>query len=459
MKQLNILIVDDEQGYLDEISEYLTDCDFSTFTAGTPKEALAIVKQQQVDIAIVDLKLPQMNGIELMRQILGIDDSIAIIMISGHGDIDSVIEAMRAGATDFFPKPFNLTDIRISIERTRKYVDLSHKLNTAQNTVDVLKCTLEKEGRHPIVAQSDAMKTIVQQMRQVANQPYFDVLITGESGTGKELVARGIHHLDETTNGVFYDINCTAIPETLFESEFFGHEKNAFTGAQTTRKGCFELANGGTLFLDEIGDMPLSMQVKLLRALEERRIRRIGAPRDIQLNLRVIASTNRDLRSLIQQGIFRQDLYFRLNRFGLHIPPLRHRTDDIPPLMDFFGMNTARDMKRDALPIAKSVRNRLVKYPFPGNIRELRNMIEKANILAGADAAELDEKCFPDLFQFDPLYSPVYDGLNLQRLEEIEAQMIRKALEQAVGNKTRAAELLGITRTSLNRRIAKYTLE
>ncbi len=458
MKQLNILIVDDEQGYLDEISEYLIDCDFSTFTAGTPKDALEIVKQQQVDIAIVDLKLPQMNGIELMRQILGLDNSIAIIMISGHGDIDSVIEAMRAGATDFFPKPFNLTDIRISIERTRKYMELSHKLNTTQNAVDVLRSTLEKEGRHPVVAESNVMKTIVQQMRQVADQPCFDVLITGESGTGKELVARGIHHLDETTNGVFFDINCSAIPETLFESEFFGHEKHAFTGAQTARKGCFELANGGTLFLDEIGDMPLSMQVKLLRALEERRIRRIGAQRDIPLNLRVIASTNRDLRALIQKGQFRQDLYFRLNRFGLHIPPLRGRTDDIPPLLDFFATNAARDMKRDALPIAKSVRSRLGKYAFPGNIRELRNMVEKAYILAGSDVMELDEHCFPDAILDNHGITLHSEGLNLQRLEEIEKQMIRKALDQTSGNKTHAAKLLGITRTSLNRRIMKYAM-
>ncbi len=459
MKQLNILIVDDEQGYRDEISEYLIDCNFSTFTAGTPKESLEIVKQQQVDIAIVDLKLPQMNGIELMRQILSLDDSIAIIMISGHGDIDSVIDAMRAGATDFFPKPFNLTDIRISIERTRKYLDLSRKLDSTQNAVNVLKSTLEKEGRHSIIAVSESMLNIMQQMRQVADQPCFDVLITGESGTGKELVARGIHHLDGTINGVFYDINCSAIPETLFESEFFGHEKHAFTGAQTARKGCFELANGGTLFLDEIGDMPLSMQVKLLRALEERRIRRLGAQRDLSLNLRVIASTNRDLRKLIHEGKFRQDLYFRLNRFGLHIPPLRGRTDDIPPLLDFYAMSTARDMKRDALPIAKSVRNRLGKYAFPGNIRELRNMIEKAYILAGSNAMELDEHCFPDTIHDIHGITLHSEGLNLQRLEEIEKQMILKALDQAAGNKTRAAELLGITRTSLNRRITKYSMK
>ncbi len=459
MKQLNILIVDDEQGYLDEIGEFLNDCGFTALTADTPVKALAVVNQRPVDIAIVDLKLPQMSGIELMRRMKELDSSIAIIMISGHGDIDSVVEAMRAGANDYFAKPFNLADIRISIERTRKFLDLSRKLDSTQNVVEVLRCTLKRDGKHPLVAESEAMKTIVQQMRQVASQPCFDVLITGESGTGKELVARGIHHLDETTNGVFYDINCTAIPDTLFESEFFGHEKHAFTGAQASRKGCFELANGGTLFLDEIGDMPLSMQAKLLRALEERHIRRIGAQRNIPLSLRVIASTNRDLRELIQNGQFRQDLYFRLNRFGLHISPLRKRTEDIPLLVDFHLRHAAEEMKRSPLQVTQNVYNRLVKYAFPGNVRELRNMVEKAYILAGASDTALDDRCFPDIFHCDPEEIHISDGLNLQRLENIEQKMIKTALDQASGNKTRAAQLLGITRTSLNRRIAKYFME
>ncbi|MBN2829756.1 MAG: sigma-54-dependent Fis family transcriptional regulator, partial [Candidatus Cloacimonetes bacterium] len=311
MNQLSILVVDDEKGYRDELFEYLTDCDFSVNTAGLPLEALSVIQEGGIDIVILDLKLPQMSGIELLKKIMIHDSEIAVIMISGHGDMDSVIESMREGAVDFISKPFDLDDVRLSIERTKKHIELQARLNSVQTTCQTLMDAMDKSNRCRLIGESAEIKQLVHLMKQVS-ESNSDVLITGESGTGKELVARGIYNLSRDCNRILFDVNCTAIPENLFESEFFGHTRNAFTGAVSEKKGWFEVANGGTLFLDEIGDMPLNMQAKLLRVLEERKMRKVGSAVDIPLNIRIIASTNKNIRDLMERKLFREDLYYRL---------------------------------------------------------------------------------------------------------------------------------------------------
>jgi len=287
------------------------------------------------------------------------------------------------------------------------------------------------------------------------------VLITGESGTGKELVARAIHLLGAGDSKVFFDVNCTAIPETLFESEFFGHARHAFTGAQTEKKGWFEIANGGTLFLDEIGDLPLAMQAKLLRVLEERRIRKVGCSKDIPLNLRVIASTNRDLKSLISAQLFREDLYYRLNRFSIHIPPLRERGEDIPALIEHYNTHFSELLKKTLKPVSARAMKLLTEYKYPGNVRELRNLMEKAIILSHNSDQELKTGSFPDLAPSSNLVPCALPGddLDLKSLENMEIALIKSAMLKASNNQSKAAKLLNISRMSLNRRIEKYKLD
>jgi len=461
MSNLKVLVVDDEKGYRDEIEEYLVDSGFTVFTAGLPSAALEIVGNESIDIAIIDLRLPEMSGIDLMKKIREIDEQIGVIMISGHGDMDSVISAMRDGAIDFFPKPFNLIDIRFAIERTRKFIEMQSNLTEIRNTCDNLMEMMNNESRVPIIGESPGMKEVFRLMSQVSPNLNTDVLLTGESGTGKELVARGIHYLGSGKGKVFFDVNCTAIPENLFESEFFGHTRNAFTGALTEKKGCFEIANGGTLFLDEIGDLPLAMQAKLLRVLEERKIRRVGSNIDIPLNLRIIASTNQDLGAMMEHKLFREDLYYRLNRFPINIPALRDRKDDVIPLLELYNWHFSTTMKKSYKHISEKALTKLLTYGYPGNVRELRNMVEKAIILSATKSLELTLNCFPDLDRsactVPELISP--DNLDLSRLEGMERDMIKCAMQKTGNNKTHAAALLNITRTSLNRRIEKHGLE
>jgi len=461
MSDLRVLVVDDEKGYRDDIKEYLVDSGFMVFTAGLPSEALAVMENERIDIAIVDLRLPEMSGIELMKKIRQIDEQIGVIIISGHGDMDSVLTAMRDGAIDFFPKPFDLVDIRFAIERTRKYIEMHSNLNEIRNTCDNLIQMMNQSSRIPLIGESPGMKEVFRLMSQVSPNLNTDVLITGESGTGKELVARGIHYLGSGKAKVFFDVNCTAIPETLFESEFFGHTRNAFTGALTEKKGRFEIANGGTLFLDEIGDLPLTMQAKLLRVLEERSIRRVGSNIDIPLNLRVIASTNRDLRAMMDRKLFREDLFYRLNRFPVYIPALRERREDILPLLELYNRHFTTAMKKPFKPISAKSLAKLMAYQYPGNVRELKNMMEKAIILSATTDRELTLNCFPELNLMEccPAELISGDNLDLARLERMEMEMIRCAMQKSANNKTHAAELLNITRTSLNRRIEKHGLE
>jgi len=459
MNKLNVLVVDDEQGYRDEIGEYLSDCGFAVFSAEKPSQALDLAASHPLDIAIIDLKLPEMNGLQLMKKLLEIDPEIAVIMISGHGDMNSVIKAMREGAIDFFAKPFNLNDIQYAIQRTQKFLDLQNQMTEMRQTYEKLLKTKEVFAEYQIIGESQVLQTVLKQMNQIAQTGSTDVLITGESGTGKELVARGIHRLSNRKDRIFFDVNCTAIPENLFESEFFGHAKHAFTGAETSRQGWFEIADKGTLFLDEIGDMPLNMQAKLLRVLEERKIRRVGSAQDIHLDFRLIVSTNKDLAEMVNKNLFRKDLFYRLNKFQINLPPLRTRTDDITQLLDHFNRLFSLSLKKRLKPITENTLLALQKYEFPGNVRELKNMVEKAVIISRDCDNFLKIQTDGQQSDFHSQISGDPDNLALDQLEQLEKEMICRAMQQSNNNKTRAAELLRITRTSLNRRIEKYLLQ
>lgn len=457
MENLTILICDDEPGYREEISSYFEAKGFRVKTADRPSKALQLIKTSKIDVAVFDIRLPEMSGLELLRAAKKIDPELAVIMISGHGDMDCVVSAMRDGAFDFFSKPFHLLDIQIAIERLKKYLHLQNEIITTRDTYERILADKRETDEHKMIGDSQTMKNVLMLMNKVAESKNTDVLVTGESGTGKELVARGIFHLSKDNNKVFFDVNCTAIPDTLFESEFFGHTRNAFTGSKAAKKGWFEIADKGVLFLDEIGDMPLNMQAKLLRVLEERKVRRVGASESLKVDLRIIASTNMDLQKMCENNLFRKDLYYRLNKFSIHIPPLRERAQDIIPLLEYYNQMFSKAMNKQVKPISTTSLETLVSYSFPGNIRELKNIVEKAVIMSRKSDAYLNiDGPFASINKNNSIMD--LNSLSLHKLEELEKSMIIQALKQEGDNKSRASKALGITRTSLLRRLKKFNI-
>lgn len=458
MESLSILVLDDEKVFRDEISEFLENDGFNVFAVGLPSQAFNMLEKQDIDIMILDLRLPEMDGFAVLELVKQKHPAVEVIMITGHGDMDTVIQAMRMGTVEFFPKPFRLLDMKTAIQRTRRYIELSHRLQNVSQSFAVIAKDLSDSIGCDIVGQSKAVQRVLELMRKVACSDSTSVLITGESGTGKELVARGIHHLSTRGHAYFHAVNCSAIPDTLFESEFFGHKKGAYTGALEDRPGWFEVANGGTLFLDEIVDMQQSMQSKLLRVLEDRKIRRLGTSNDIPIDVRVIAATNQNSKELIENGKFRSDLYFRINSFEINVPPLRERPEDIPLLLDYYVGLFSRRMKRRLVSIDENVMSAAMGYSFPGNIRELRNMVERALILADGDRLTLNEF---------PFAKKVYTSQEMEQmehtesldLEEVEKRAIIRAMKRTDNKKTDAAILLNITRQSLDRRIEKHGLQ
>lgn len=454
MHKLTILIVDDERRVRDEIGEFLINNNFVALKAGLPSEAFHVLKKHNIDIVILDIKLPEMDGLQVLKKIKEEYPEIEVIMISGHSDMNNVIQAMRLGASDFFTKPFRLMDVHSSIERTKRFIQLQNKLKEIEHNYSLVTNELQDKVGHQLITNNPKMKAVIELMSKVAKTENTSVLITGESGTGKELVARGIHLLSSRKKNYFYDVNCSAVPEHLFESEFFGHVKGAYTGATSDKAGWFEVANKGTLFLDEIGDMPLHLQSKFLRVLEERKIRRVGSHTEIFVDVRIIAATNQNLENLIGENRFRADLYHRLNSFSIHIPPLRERKEDIPLLIEHFAKDFSRKMKKPILEIEKNVFTELMNYPFPGNVRELKNLVERAIILC--EGRKLQIKHFPIIgSQNLPLPEQGEDN-DIFDLELVEKNLIIKALERTGHNKSKAAELLNITWQSLDRRMKKY---
>jgi two-component system NtrC family response regulator len=418
---------------------------YQVVTATRGLQGIELAKKNDFSLVILDLKMPDMDGIEVLTEIKKINPSLPVIMITAHGTIDTAIEAMKIGATDYITKPFKLDEIKLQIKK-------SLHLSNLENQVDFLRQELGKKyGK--MVGQSDAMKEVAFLIQQVAKTG-ATVLITGESGTGKEVVAVEIHKASNRVDKPFVAVNCAALPEQLLESELFGHEKGAFTGATSKKKGRFEIADTGTIFLDEIGEMPISMQAKLLRVLQERCFERVGGTETIDVDVRVIATTNLDLANAISHGTFREDLYYRLNVMRISMPPLRSRKEDIPLLVNHFLKKFDPSNSKKISSVAMKI---LTSYNWPGNIRELQNAIERALIVC--QGAEIKPEHFPKdlLNSLEETTTPV---LNIAEggfsLEEMEKHLIIKALEKHNYNQTKVAKYLGISRPTLLYRLKKY---
>ncbi len=448
-------VVDDEALFRTWLSEHLSDAGYSVMTAATGAEALRLVREANPALILLDLRLPDVSGLELLPQLRELDRDVVVIMVTAYGEIETAVEAVKAGAYHFLEKPVDVNDLLITIEKGLEARRLRHEV-----------AVLRKQHRWQfadveIVGRSPAVRELVETVEKLARAGSTTILLQGESGTGKDLIARAVHARSERRDRPFLEINCTALPESLFESELFGHERGAFTDARERKKGLAELADGGTLFLDEIGDMPAGTQAKLLRFLEDSRFKRLGGTTDIQVDVRVIAATNRNLERAVHDGLFRSDLYYRLNVFPIHIPPLRERREDIAPLTLYFIERLARELKREPPRLTDDTLRILEAYSWPGNVRELRNVLERAMILE--DSGEIRPEHVPAEIRGGGSSIPQDDravwlpeaGL---RMEDVERDLIVQALARTRGNVVQAARLLGLSRDTLRYRMKKYDL-
>ncbi len=450
MKKKNtILLIDDDQS-LRRVMEYsLTESGYAVRTAANGEEGLALFGQEPFDAVVTDITMPGLDGIEVLTRMQRTDPAVPVILITAYGTIENAVAAMRQGAFDYITKPFNRDELRLTLERALKMRRLERE------NVRLRAEVTDRYRFDGIIGGSEPLREALDLAGRVAASD-ASVLITGESGTGKELLAKGIHYNSARADGDFVAVNCAAIPEQLIESELFGHMKGAFTGAVRDKEGKFELADGGTLFLDEIGDLRIDLQAKILRALQERAVDRVGGTKPVAVDVRIIAATNQDLERAVKEGAFREDLYYRLSVVTIRMPPLRERKDDIVLLTDHFLKKFNKDA---AVSLDAGVRAALLRYGWPGNVRELENVIERALVLRRGEtvtAADLPEKVLrPGGSAEDVMLNLPEDGISL---EDLEKALIRKALERHNGNQTRAAEYLRITRPTLIYRMEKYGL-
>ncbi|MDQ3635888.1 MAG: sigma-54 dependent transcriptional regulator [Acidobacteriota bacterium] len=443
MSRKSILVVDDEKGQREILEMILSGEGYDVTTASSGEAAMKFVADRHFDLVLTDLKMTGMSGLDLLKELTDFDKSIIVLLLTAHGSVDSAVDALRLGAFDYLQKPY----------------DSEKLLETISRALNQLK-TLDVE----IVSASPEMDKVKKLILKMAKSS-STVLIRGESGTGKELIARSLHKNSLRSNQIFQAVNCAAINENLLESELFGHEKGSFTGAVGEKKGLFEVADGGTLFLDEIGELDISLQAKLLRALQERQIRRVGGTKEIKVDVRVLAATNRDLLEMSEEGLFRKDLYYRLNVLSLEIPPLRERTSDISLLTDFFIKKHTRGTSQN-IKIEKDAKKVLENYSYPGNVRQLESALERAillcenetitkadlppEMLAPRKSSTNESGAIDDYFKLPP------DGVNF---EDVEKSLITQAMERTDHNITRSAKLLGLTFRTLQYRLEKFGIK
>jgi DNA-binding NtrC family response regulator len=440
-----VLVIDDDQATCALLARVLAQGAVEVHTAQSGNEGLRMADEIGPDVVLLDLRLPDLDGLSVLQTLRSRHPESSVIMMTAFGQVERAVEAMRKGATDFLEKPFDHPDkLRFSVRRALAEVEARRELRRLNQRVG-------SQSVSGLIGTSEAMERLRKLVIQIAQSEARTILVLGESGTGKELVARALHF--ESARGAFpfVEVNCAAISETLFESELFGHEKGAFTDAHGLRKGLMEHADRGTLFLDEIGEMAPASQVKLLRALQERAFRRVGGTRDIKVDVRVVAATNRSLDGLVREGRFREDLFYRVSVIPIAIPPLRERPDDILPLARHFLALASRDGGKTIKGLTPAAEQRLLTYSWPGNVRELRNLIERAVILSSGDTIDADElNARPDA----RVPAPMTPTTGLVPLEEVERSHINAVLARVHGNRSAAARILGITRQTLRKKIS-----
>ncbi len=444
----SILIVDDEDATRELCRDIASEMGLEVHTASTTNEALELLEQSPVDIVVTDLKVPQLGGLELLKRISASQPSTSVMVLTQYGTIETAVTATRLGARDYVTKPFHVEELRAKIERLIQSVELDHENRVLREQLRT------RPGFGGLIGVSAKMQRLYKMIEKVSQHNY-PVLVLGESGTGKELVARSIHFMGARQKKPFVPVDCSGLVPTLIESELFGYVKGAFTGAQHGRTGLLETGNGGTVFLDEIGDLPVDLQAKLLRALQEREVRPVGATDRVRIDIRIIAATNRDLESAIRTGGFRQDLYFRLNVVQLKLPPLRERKSDIPLLVSSF-LEKFSDPQRPIRTISEDAMRRLMAYDWPGNVRELENAVERAVALGSGPILHMGD--LPSNLQQGGSDRSL-DSDELTTLEEMERRAILRALRETNGDKLAAARLLGIGKTTLYRKLKQYGAE
>lgn len=447
--KIRILVVDDEANAREGLKDLLEGWGYDVATAEDVRTAFEAIKRFQPVIILTDLKMPGNDGMTLLHLLNEekLLDSTHVLICSAHGDIETAVEATKQGAEDFLTKPVDVGRLRITLQKIASRNRIYEEMLLLRDKVRKLGTFGKLNGSTPKI------KAVFKQIQVIAPSSAA-VLITGESGTGKELVAKAIHQNSKRKEKAFIPVNCAAIPESLLESELFGHEKGAFTGAVAFKEGCFELANSGSIFLDEIGEMPVDLQSKLLRVLEDGSFRRLGAKDEVKVDVRLIAATNRNLEELVEEGKFREDLYYRLNVINIDLPPLRERTEDIPLLVQNFieEFNLKNDRKIKG--ISKDALNLLKKYSFPGNTRELKNVIERAVIVSTNEILEVDD--LPEALRTKAVKAPQIEFNLGITMEEVEKQMLFHTLNYVDGNKTKAAKMLGISLKTLHNKLNKY---
>jgi DNA-binding NtrC family response regulator len=445
---MSLLVVEDEQTSQQLCVEVAESCGMKVSTATTVEEALEVLESRAVDIMLTDLKLQQSNGLELLERVRDLYPQVAVVVLTQYGTIDSAVAATRMGAVDYVTKPFHVEDLKTRLMRVARDVDLRQENQLLREQLR------SRPGFGGLIGVSQRMQRVYKMIEKVSQHEY-PVLILGESGTGKELVARSIHFLGARKNHPFAPVDCSALVPTLIESELFGYVKGAFTGAVQARQGLLEVAQGGTLFLDEIGDMPVDLQAKLLRALQEREVKPVGSTERRRIDVRIIAATNRDLETAIRTGSFRQDLYFRLNVVQIKLPPLRERKSDIPLLVTSF-LEKFANPRGESRSISEEAMRQLVSYDWPGNVRELENAIERAVALGSGPIVHVGD--LPSNLQY-PTTERAPEKDELLPLEELERRAILRMLRETSGDKLAAARMLGIGKTTLYRKLKQYHME
>lgn len=448
-----ILIVDDEKLVRDFLFETLKRKNYEVESVDSGQKAFAALRDKQYDMVITDLKMPDYSGIDVLRKSKELCPGALVVIVTAYGSVENAVEAMKLGAFNYLIKPFSPDTIEAILEKANEHLSLVQENSYLRQQLN----PQAQESKFPIIAESPAMKKIVIQAEKIASSN-ANVLITGESGTGKEVIASFIHFHSQRAKNPFIKVNCAAIPETLIESEFFGHEKGAFTGALSTHRGRFELANGGTLLLDEITEIPLSLQAKLLRVIQEQEFERIGGSRSIKIDVRIVSTSNRNMQEALAQKVIREDLYYRLNVMPIHLPPLRERREDILPLAEFFLKKFSEDNHKEKAVFSKDAKKMLLDYDWPGNVREIGNIIERAVVLNTSGEITPDEIYLVNSYSTKEEAS-AFNHEEVCTLQELEKKQIIETLQKLNHNRTKTAQALGISIRTLRNKLVEYNLK